>query len=633
MVAGYARLSRDDDGSRYVSIENQRLIISQYAEEKGMEVGRWYEDDGVSGYVFERPGFMQMMDDLEKGIIDTVIVKDFSRLGRHNAKVLLLLDEFAERGKRLIVVDDQYDTTEPDDDIIGIKTWYNEHYVKEASKKIRRVFRARQEAGTLAVAVPFGYERDKDDRYIIKVAERQADIVRLIFRLYIEGMGYRRLSLYLTEHGYPTPSMVRRQEGLSQGKPPRAAVEKWSDNMVKDILKNDFYIGTFRLHKRERKRIHAPGTRIPPEEQYIFPDHHPPIISKADFRLARELQKKRNREGYHGNHKWEGEKNINPFSSCLFCADCGSRLTPAIRKRKDGSERKYYICSTYNTKGRRYCQKAHLITEEALMKDLILYLAACRDALKDVIDGFSLEEDAGRTTAKQQREEAGARLQEYKEQLKMVFQQKARDLAMNQGRESLILETYGKLQQELMSQIEGQEKQMKALEQAELGEEEVKERLGTAQSVIGHVIQGGVLSRKDIEILVERIEVDGDGMPQINLKYGLSDLTPFSIEGYLNQKENEIICRVLEIVRDEKREFTSAKHIAAELKSKGIQKSNKSVLPYITLLIEEGILEPTGNPKEPYWIVGRLKVEEYIRRLHFAKGESVVCPKWYSNTS
>ena len=129
MNAGYVRLSRDDDKRNYVSIENQKLIIRQYAETHGAVINRWYEDDGFSGYIFDRPGFQQLMTDLDNGI-DTVYVKDFSRLGRHNAKVLLLLDEFQERSKHLIVIDDNYDSMDSSDDMIGIKTWFNERYVK-----------------------------------------------------------------------------------------------------------------------------------------------------------------------------------------------------------------------------------------------------------------------------------------------------------------------------------------------------------------------------------------------------------------------------------------------------------------------------------------------------------------------
>ena len=147
MNAGYVRLSKDDDKRNYSSIENQKLIITQYAADKNLVIDRWYEDDGVSGYIFDRPGFNQLMEDLDKGI-DTVFVKDFSRLGRHNAKILLLLDEFQERGKHLIVVDDHYDNEISEDDTIGITTWFNERYVKDTSKKIRHALGAKQKEGT-----------------------------------------------------------------------------------------------------------------------------------------------------------------------------------------------------------------------------------------------------------------------------------------------------------------------------------------------------------------------------------------------------------------------------------------------------------------------------------------------------
>ena len=162
MNAGYVRLSRDDDKRNYVSIENQKLIINQFAAESNMVIDRWYEDDGVSGYKFDRPGFNQLMEDLDKDV-DRVFVKDFSRLGRHNAKVLLLLDDFQERGKQLIVIDDNYDSMQADDDTIGIKTWYNERYVKDTSKKIKRALGARQKEGTLMTQPPFGYKRNEID--------------------------------------------------------------------------------------------------------------------------------------------------------------------------------------------------------------------------------------------------------------------------------------------------------------------------------------------------------------------------------------------------------------------------------------------------------------------------------------
>lgn len=217
MNAGYVRLSRDDDKRNYVSIENQKLIINQYASNNGMVIDRWYEDDGVSGYIFDRPGFRQMMADLDKDI-DTVYVKDFSRLGRHNAKVLLLLDEFQERGKHLIVIDDNYDSFDSSDDTIGIKTWFNERYVKDTSKKIKRAIGARQKEGTLMTKPPFGYCRDTKDKSIIKIVPKEAEFIKMVYDLYISGSGYRKIANYLTDQDIPTPSMVQREREIEEGR-------------------------------------------------------------------------------------------------------------------------------------------------------------------------------------------------------------------------------------------------------------------------------------------------------------------------------------------------------------------------------------------------------------------------------
>jgi len=210
MNVGYVRLSRDDDKRNYVSIENQKLIINQYAAERNIVIDRWYEDDGVSGYIFDRPGFNQLMSDLDKDV-ETVFVKDFSRLGRHNAKVLLLLDEFQEREKHLIVIDDNYDSYNPDDDTIGIKTWYNERYVKDTSKKIRRAIGARQKEGTLMTQPPFGYVRNEKNKEILEIVPKEAEYIKMAFELHLNGSGYRKIANYLTDLGVPTPSMVRHE--------------------------------------------------------------------------------------------------------------------------------------------------------------------------------------------------------------------------------------------------------------------------------------------------------------------------------------------------------------------------------------------------------------------------------------
>jgi site-specific DNA recombinase len=321
MNAGYVRLSRDDDKRNYVSIENQKLIINQYATDHGVVIDRWYEDDGISGYIFDRPGFQQMMADLDKDI-DTVYVKDFSRLGRHNAKVLLLLDEFQERGKHLVVIDDNYDSMDSSDDTIGIKTWFNERYVKDTSKKIKRAIGARQKEGTLITRPPFGYCRNEKDKTVLEIVPKEAEYIKKIYDLYLSGSGYRKIATYLTEQGAPTPSMIQREREIEEGRlSKRQVASKWSDAMIKEILDNDFYIGTFRLKKRARNTVHGKDKRVPKEEQCIFENHHPAIIDKATFALIQELKGKRNRTNYRGSRgQWLGSEIPNPFGSKMYFA-------------------------------------------------------------------------------------------------------------------------------------------------------------------------------------------------------------------------------------------------------------------------------------------------------------------------
>ncbi len=613
MNAGYVRLSRDDDHKNYVSIENQKLIINQYAADHGAVIDRWYEDDGISGYIFDRPGFQQMMADLDKDI-DTVYVKDFSRLGRHNAKVLLLLDEFQERGKHLIVIDDNYDSMDSSDDTIGIKTWFNERYVKDTSKKIKRAIGARQKEGTLMTQPPFGYRRNEKDKTILEIVPKEAENIKLVYELYISGSGYRKIANYLTDQGIPTPSMVRHERELEEGRmTKRSVATKWTDSMVKDLLDNDFYIGTFRLKKRARNTVHGKDKRVPKEEQCIFENHHPAIIDKATFSLVQELKEKRNRTNYRGSRgQWLGLGIPNPFGSCLFCKDCGSRLTP-IKRKTSSRERKYYICTTYNTKGKSYCSKAHLIEEDDLMEDVLTYIRMCRNALCEVIATYDLKDfEAEKKTVEEKRQELQSMVAEKKSQLKVMLAQKVKDLSVSAGNEDLINETYESLQSDLLSQIHGLEMQLKELDETAIETPDVKDKLKNALDVVDKIIAGGTLDRRDIELLIERIVVDEDGMPEITLKYGLSNLISYSPADEMNRRENTIIAIVMKLISEDERGYTSAKYLSEHITDLGFKKTKQSILPYIELMKSLGILDPTVNPLKPYNIV---KTKEEMNML------------------
>lgn len=631
MNAGYVRLSRDDDKKNYVSIENQKLIIEQFVAKQNNVIDRWYEDDGFSGYKFDRPGFQQLMKDLDKDI-DKVYVKDFSRLGRHNAKVLLLLDEFVEREKQLIVIDDNYISNEFEDDTIGIKTWYNERYVKDTSKKIKRALAARQKEGSLMTPPPFGYKRNEKDNSILEIVDKEANYVKLVYDLYLNGSGYRKIATHMTEQGIPTPSMVRHQRELEEGRITKRNIAlKWSDSMVKYLLDNDFYIGTLRLRKRARSTIHGKDKRVPKEEQYVFDNHHPAIVDKFTFDLIQDIKNNRVKSNYHGScGQWLDSKIPNPFGNCLYCKDCHSRLTPIKRESSNG-HRKYYICSTYNTKGKQYCSKAHLIEENNLMNDVVHYVRFCFNSFCDVIATYNMDDFE---SEKQLVEDINFKLQdeilERKKQLRIILSQKIKDLSSATEHEDLIHEIYDSLQNDILSQIHKFEIQLHELTNASSKPKNIKEKSVNALDIVNKIVEKGIFDRRDIEILIEHIDVDENGLPEIELKYGLSDLIQYSPADEMNKNENKIIYNVLKLILEDTRAFTSAKYLSEKLTTLGFEKSKKSVLPYIRLMLDMKVIEPCENPLKPYTIIMqqeeiKQRMELYAHKLH-GYGDN----RWYA---
>lgn len=618
MNAGYVRLSRDDDKQNYTSIENQKLIITQFAAENHLVIDRWYEDDGISGYKFDRPGFNRLMADLDKDI-DRVFVKDFSRLGRHNAKVLLLLDDFQERGKRLTVIDDHYDSARPADDTIGIKTWYNEKYVKDTSQKIKRAIGARQKEGTLAVRPPFGYTRNREDKSKIEIVPEEADCIRIIFDLYLQGSGYRIIADYLTRNKIPTPSMTRHARDLAEGKLSKERIAAgWSDPMVRDILGNDFYAGTLRLRKRARLTVHGKDRRVPQSEQYVFENHHPAIIDKASFDLVQEIKKKRTRSASPGCHTQRVQTDpSNPFGGCLFCKDCGGRLTP-IRRVTSGRERRYYICTTYNTKGRLFCPRAHLIEEDALMEDLIAYIKFCRNSFSEAVATYDMADpDTGEKTDAEKQTELKNQIDNLKKQMKILFTQKIRDLANAPGCEDIIKESYDSMQQDILTQICQLKKRLADLSGSISADENKKEPWQNALRILDLIIEKGTLDRRDIEILIKKIEVDKDGLPEIELQYGLSHLILHSPSRELNRHENKIIYQTMNLILQSGRDYTSARYLSKALTGVHHPQSAKSVLPYIGLMMEMGILSPGISSQKPYIITkAHSEIQEIMERFY-----------------
>lgn len=611
-VVGYVRLSRDDDKKNYSSIENQKSLIDRYAKENGMEISEFYEDDGVSGYIFDRPSFSALLDKLESGEIDVVIAKDLSRIGRNNAKVLLFLDHICQIGKRLIIIDDNYDTLKDNDDIIGIKSWFNERYVKDASKKIKSIIHMKQKEGTYLTHAPYAYKIDKK-QFVID--EDQAEVIRKIFRLYLEGYGYRRIADILNSQHVPTPSTAMREALNAEGgrvKCQARISSRWNDYSVRDILKNDFYVGTYRLHKREKRVIHGTDHRVPKENQYVFENHHEAIISKEDFEVVKKIMSERAMNDFRSN-RIEGP--VPPFSSTLFCKECGSKLV-LIRRKMKTTTREYYICSTYNTKGIRYCSKAHLINAEDIQEYFKTFLKACLPIWEDAIKEFRMDDyEKLKTKTRQQIKKLEQREEQLSAQLKGLIKLKLNDLK-NATNIEIIEETYNEMQQEItekftMCKDEKERLSEKLKDTIDERIEDTKIGIDFAKNITDN------LSIRTVESLVSRIIVDEKGIPEIHLKYNMNDYITFNIEDILNKEENKKIEEVFRLISDEERDYTSAKYLSTKMNELGYNTNKKSIMPYIKLALANGVLEETDDKLKPYTIImDKSKIMECISLLH-----------------
>lgn len=619
VIDGYVRLSRDDNKRNYSSIENQKLIIQKYAEENNMIVRHIYEDDGISGYSFNRPDFQKMMANLDT--IDVIIAKDLSRIGRHNAKVLLFLEEMEEQGKRVILIDDNYDSLYSDDDIIGIKTWDNERHVKNTSRKVKRIKKMEQENGTLKCIPPFGYTRHPLNKQMVLIDEEAAAILNLEKDLYLEGNGIRRVAEILSKRGVPTPTMLQKERYESLGLPyNREIAYMWSYGMVKDTLFNDYHNGILRTHKRERVTINGKDKKIPKEQQYVFPNHHPKIFDDDTMKLLFEVKDSRHNSKYRGQ-----KKHINLFSGCLYCQDCGMKLT-AINRPNRG---KYYVCGTYNKKGKQFCQHAHLVTEETLIDALIKYLTLCRDSLADIIQNFDLSKlkvDTYSANDSQQRLES--ELEKVKGELKTLITQKVKEITANPTMNEIINETYAALQTEKMERISAIEKTLQDLTQEpHISAATIKPNLQTALDILNEVLEQKSLTRTDIEVLVEKIIVDKDGNVDIYLKHGLGNLAAYDFKA---DKENLKLTMLIEAIRllaKDETGFTSVKFLADSLKSMGYPMHKKKFVTYMEHLLDLGLVEKTGIYHYPYRIVASRQKLHDVENMFIMLGQTGGMPE------
>ncbi|WP_158557741.1 recombinase family protein [Ruthenibacterium lactatiformans] len=499
----YYRLSRDED-EELNSLTNQRSIIAGYAEKNGFTIAGESFDDNVSGMHFDRDGIEKICEAVEQNQIDAVIVKDLSRLGRHRTQTAVFIDYLKKHDVRVISVTENIDTSNENDDlVIGMKQIINDMYAKDASRKIRSTYRQKQKEG-IVIIPPFGYFKDKNTRQVV-IVEEAADTVRLIFKLYLDGYGFKQIAKKLNADGVHTPAYYQQTllgKNVPHTWPQISKQQLWISTTIKRILENEFYAGTLICHKTRTDKINKTFRFIPPEEQYRHENAVPAIIDRETWQQAQFLLQKRVKD-----RVWAapGQK-IHRYTGIIECADCHSVCTARTRKLPQGGRRVEYICNTYHRYGKEYCT-THLIREEVL-DDLVykelLRVKKMAHANWEAIDALAKDWAAQKFNAERQIDRLQERISVLKNEVEQILMERIRDKAH--------ADIYDVMLQKRDEAIQSAEQQINEYRDAQASLEARKESMQPGIDLLDAITSEGSVSDAHLRMFVNKVylhEQDG----------------------------------------------------------------------------------------------------------------------------
>ena len=357
----YERLSRDDElQGESNSISNQKQMLEDFARRNGLPNPTHFTDDGISGTRFDRPGFLAMMEEVEAGRVEAIVIKDMSRLGRDYLKVGQVMEVLRQRGVRLIAINDGVDSLKGDDDFTPFRNIMNEFYARDTSRKIRSVFKAKGMSGKhLTGTVIYGYLWDEKREHWL-VDEEAAEVVRRIFSLTLEGYGPYQIACKLSADRIEIPvvHLARFNEGVNRSKPVKDPYG-WGSSTIVNILKKREYLG-HTINFKTRKHFKDKKSHYVSEDEWtIFENTHEAIIDQQTFDLA---QKIRSNVRRYPN----GWGEAAPLTGLLYCADCGGKMY--VHRTNNGKRISQYTCSNYTkVPCGTLCPTQHRINESAVL--------------------------------------------------------------------------------------------------------------------------------------------------------------------------------------------------------------------------------------------------------------------------
>ncbi len=528
-VGIYVRLSRDD--ARYgesMSIENQRLMLTDYCDRMGWQIVDVYADDGFTGLNFERPEMQRLIADAKSGRINTILCKDLSRFGRNYVEAGQLIEDlFPTLNIRLVAPNDGVDTLQNrNTDFIPIRNVFNEYYSRDISRKVISARRASAKQGNFqGGAAPYGYKLDPNDKHHLLIDDKSAEVVRRIFTMRVDGKGVVQIADALNTDRILCP---RDYYYHCKGKlnPRMNETHKWIDTTVTHILKNEVYIGhmvqfkTGRVSFKNRKTVNKPK-----ESQVRCENTHEPIIDMETWEIVQKSFEK-----YAGKGRVKERKNgeMPLFSALLVCADCGSKMDfrtgEYINKKGQPRGQNYYTCRANKSSGSSVCT-SHLIGEKDLKGLAESELAAFADEISVDEQGLRYRLIAQRTKAVKAEQEAlkkkAANIQNRLADLDKMLERLYEELLLGQIPRETLMD---------MSNRYNSEKEEKKAELAEINAK-LEEYINACDDVekwldmLKKYMQGQALDHTLIHKLIKRItvgeakKIDGMKTQPIEIEY------------------------------------------------------------------------------------------------------------------
>ena len=521
-TALYARLSVEDNGKEADSIENQIALLESYISGcPDLSRVELFADNGYTGTNFHRPEFHRMMEAVQSGVIDCIVVKDLSRLGRNYIETSQFIEKICPfYGLRFIAVNDGFDTATVTDTAqmsMALSNIVNDYYAKDISRKVTSALQTKMERGDyIGNYAPHGYCKDPENKNHLVIDPETAPVIRQIFQWRAEGVSYMEINRRLNEAGIPSPGQYRLEHGIETNNNRKGRSVLWNKHMVTEILKNIVYIGHLAQKKGSQCLYAGIPYHITGEDEWIVVEHtHEPIISKELFEAVQKINREsaeRSRENSGKYAYLPREKNI--FGKKLTCAECGAvmKLHRSFSTKRDKA---YFTfkCPTYAEHGSKGCsdvkkRKADLdVTVFSFIKAQMAVFIDMEHTLRSLLAAKTGSVEQGRTRSKRR-----------------LLQQKL------ENKKSILSGLYVDYKEGLLSRQDylfTRERIDSAIHEieAELAEQESSKTRGllTGEMKWKHMVQkyqnATELSQEMVEAFVETIKLHKDGSLEIKLNY------------------------------------------------------------------------------------------------------------------